>query len=290
MMIEAVDALEKRKDTATAFRLFREARRAWEEVRMTLDIANKFHKAAKTAFQKNPRDHDALFVIIVHESSEPSCNYAELASMAKTCVSLNPGIPDYHFLLGRMLGKAENHHDALGSFERALELERVPDWLYNRATCLRLLERGEREVIKAYEDYVRASEKDAGKVPEANCYIGLMYTKLGDAAQAKKYWETAREAESHRLPCFGPVLDDFLPKVELAAFVQMSEVAARRGRLAKPNQSRTLAGERPEMRCGNCGDQAGGNLSTCSSCKNVRYCGRECQRQHWPVHKKACKK
>ncbi|KAF8068588.1 hypothetical protein FPV67DRAFT_1081966 [Lyophyllum atratum] len=30
-------------------------------------------------------------------------------------------------------------------------------------------------------------------------------------------------------------------------------------------------------------------LKTCSSCKLVRYCGRDCQRAHWPAHKKFCK-
>ncbi|KAF8955709.1 hypothetical protein BDZ97DRAFT_2063512 [Flammula alnicola] len=30
-------------------------------------------------------------------------------------------------------------------------------------------------------------------------------------------------------------------------------------------------------------------LKTCKRCKLVRYCGRDCQKAHWPDHKTACK-
>jgi hypothetical protein len=31
-------------------------------------------------------------------------------------------------------------------------------------------------------------------------------------------------------------------------------------------------------------------LMTCARCMSIRYCSRECQSQHWGVHKKSCKK
>ena len=31
-------------------------------------------------------------------------------------------------------------------------------------------------------------------------------------------------------------------------------------------------------------------LKTCTACKFVRYCSVECQKKHWPQHKRACKK
>jgi ubiquitin C-terminal hydrolase len=37
--------------------------------------------------------------------------------------------------------------------------------------------------------------------------------------------------------------------------------------------------------CAICGKFA---LNRCSSCKEVGYCGRDCQRKHWPEHKKVC--
>lgn len=32
------------------------------------------------------------------------------------------------------------------------------------------------------------------------------------------------------------------------------------------------------------------SLRKCSQCKSVRYCSVECQRKHWPEHKKECHK
>jgi hypothetical protein len=35
---------------------------------------------------------------------------------------------------------------------------------------------------------------------------------------------------------------------------------------------------------------AQGKLKECSSCRSVRYCGRECQKADWPAHKATCKR
>ena len=40
--------------------------------------------------------------------------------------------------------------------------------------------------------------------------------------------------------------------------------------------------------CAACGS-AGDSIKTCISCKQVKYCNRECQISHWPKHKKLCK-
>ena len=40
--------------------------------------------------------------------------------------------------------------------------------------------------------------------------------------------------------------------------------------------------------CAACG-KAGDNLKGCTSCKQVKYCNRDCQKLHWPKHKKECK-
>ena len=44
--------------------------------------------------------------------------------------------------------------------------------------------------------------------------------------------------------------------------------------------------------CGNCGkgEESSGDLRACTACKLVKYCNRECQIAHRPLHKKACKK
>ena len=44
--------------------------------------------------------------------------------------------------------------------------------------------------------------------------------------------------------------------------------------------------------CANCGkgEESSGDLKACVACKLVKYCNRECQIAHRPLHKKACKK
>ncbi len=41
--------------------------------------------------------------------------------------------------------------------------------------------------------------------------------------------------------------------------------------------------------CGKVKALEGGKLRECTGCRSVRYCGRECQLKHWPVHKAPCK-
>lgn len=41
-------------------------------------------------------------------------------------------------------------------------------------------------------------------------------------------------------------------------------------------------------KCSACGK--GGDLKTCTACKSVKYCNRDCQIAHRPIHKKICKR
>jgi hypothetical protein len=42
--------------------------------------------------------------------------------------------------------------------------------------------------------------------------------------------------------------------------------------------------------CADCGMNGGASLKTCTSCKIVKYCNADCQRNHWLQHKKICKR
>jgi hypothetical protein len=42
-----------------------------------------------------------------------------------------------------------------------------------------------------------------------------------------------------------------------------------------------------ESQCSACGEENAGRR--CSRCKEEIYCGTECQKIHWPVHKKICR-
>jgi TPR repeat protein len=41
--------------------------------------------------------------------------------------------------------------------------------------------------------------------------------------------------------------------------------------------------------CADCGEEGGASLKACTACKLVKYCNVNCQKNHWPKHKKACK-
>ena len=41
--------------------------------------------------------------------------------------------------------------------------------------------------------------------------------------------------------------------------------------------------------CAECGEEGVASLKTCLSCRLVRYCNADCQKKHWPKHKKTCK-
>ena len=47
-----------------------------------------------------------------------------------------------------------------------------------------------------------------------------------------------------------------------------------------------------DSRCANCGkgEEASISLKSCTACKLVKYCNRECQIAHRPQHKKECRK
>ena len=42
--------------------------------------------------------------------------------------------------------------------------------------------------------------------------------------------------------------------------------------------------------CGYCGKADHGTMKKCNGCKQVRYCGRDCQKQGWRAHKPQCRK
>ncbi|KAK0640404.1 Zinc finger MYND domain-containing protein 10-like protein [Lasiodiplodia hormozganensis] len=42
--------------------------------------------------------------------------------------------------------------------------------------------------------------------------------------------------------------------------------------------------------CAKCSKKAGVKLKKCARCLRIKYCGSECQREHWAEHKLVCKK
>ena len=57
-------------------------------------------------------------------------------------------------------------------------------------------------------------------------------------------------------------------------------------------KEKPMATEDTITTCANCGkgEESTGDLKACTACKLVKYCNRDCQIAHRPLHKKACKK
>ena len=265
-----------------AFQKFREAERTWDLLPIKEDELTAFYKAAKRALDANHNDAEALFVILRYQMLT-NFHATDQIRMAQKCVSLDPKVANFHHILGALHGFAGEYTSSVRCFDRALELDPIPEWLYDRASSLRLnSERNPSEVIKAYEDYISANEPDSRKVPEAYYCIGLEYMMQKNNEKAEEFLKKAIKAEdpSVRLPYFRPVEDDFPPKFLLLKLKMKMRGGVKN--LGKETKQTT------KEVCQNCGKGSGDVLLQCSQCKTAKYCDRKCQKENWKVHKKNC--
>jgi hypothetical protein len=72
-----------------------------------------------------------------------------------------------------------------------------------------------------------------------------------------------------------------------AGEIDLVRMAASIGRAAGIGSSETSAVAADT--CASCGATGGPELKRCSRCKMVLYCSHQCQLDHFPGHKKACK-
>ena len=56
---------------------------------------------------------------------------------------------------------------------------------------------------------------------------------------------------------------------------------------SKKKEQENIKKKDPEKKCVVC--QKPQSRQRCARCRNERYCGRECQVNHWPKHKSKCK-
>jgi hypothetical protein len=88
----------------------------------------------------------------------------------------------------------------------------------------------------------------------------------------KKAWQ------SHKGPC---------KETEAADNKEITDdAAAEAAAAAAETTAKKLANDIQTLCAAGCGEEA---LERCSLCAGVKYCGRKCQKKHWPEHKEACK-
>ena len=64
------------------------------------------------------------------------------------------------------------------------------------------------------------------------------------------------------------------------------EIAAMNKKKAEDELAKKLAHDVQTLCAAGCGEEA---LERCSLCAGAKYCGRKCQKKHWPEHKVVCK-
>ena len=302
---EACEILEQAKDLlrrgqrGDAFILYRLSRRAWDlQIREYFYFYLECANAAEQALDQNSQDANALYVLLCIDLSRRSNE--ENLQMAKRCVELDPSVPEFHQLLSCMLGFVGDHKNGLRTIDRAIEmLPNQVDWLYYRATHLRLIvdeeeknkknKKHEVDAVEAYLKFISSNPRDHRKVPEACFSLAQIYAHWGEIAKAKIYYQKGLEAEDPgiRLPCFEPVKDDFSGKMVTKLMLKASEL----GKKMPLENGVDAADSAQDETINNCANCLKSNQSLhCTACKSVRYCDRACQVAHWKKHKEDCKR
>ena len=287
---KALEILERAMDllmqqqTNETFKLFRLSQRVWDLPIMEYSFFySECIEAAKQALDLNSQDADALYVIARIDMTQSN---EEKLQMAKRCVELNPSVPDFHHLLGCMWGFVNNHKNGLRAVDQAIEmLPEQTDWLYDRATLIRMKED---DAAEAYLKFISLNPTDHRKFPEACYCLAQIYVLSGEKTKAEMYYKKGLETEDSRirLPCFKPVEDKFPAKMITRMLLKASE--GMNMSLKKTAATPAVAQKETTNHCANCfkSDQS----SRCNSCKSVWYCGRDCQKTHWKKHKEDCKR
>jgi len=110
--------------------------------------------------------------------------------------------------------------------------------------------------------------------PICSCGEGMNLGALSEVeawADLRKYMTRIAISSLFAVPFLEPIVD---------------KDSFRASDLASTSSSPTHA----QNRCGHCQkEKPPSQLSSCGRCKNIRYCGSECQRADWKRHKKSCK-
>ena len=132
---------------------------------------------------------------------------------------------DFHYAIGIIYSNFGKFGKALKCLDRALDLHFHPEWLFYRATFLRLHKKSsDFQVIEAYERFLLSTPPDGRFVSHAHYAIALSFFRLGKLKHAQMSWVKGQKAENIRLPCFKPVdEDDYSPKDEVQNLLRIGK-------------------------------------------------------------------
>jgi hypothetical protein len=115
-MLEQAKAHLQSNKFRDAFLTLRAALRTWDLLPMTKHEWSAYHEAAKRAFDANPSDAEALYLILRYQMLT-NFHFQDGLQMAKKCISLDPKVADFHHFSGSL-------HGFEGDFESSFRYDR----------------------------------------------------------------------------------------------------------------------------------------------------------------------
>ena len=261
--IDAIKSISK-GENEKAMKLIKESVRECDIDYFSSMFEKEIREAVDKCHQNNP---DVMYVKALLFKNDIHGSI----SFLNKCLRIHPNDATLYNHLGCLYGFTTDYVKSKKAFDRSLELDSSnPRWFYSKATSMRLIieknsSKDEKEIndtMEWYQKYLDSNPPDDRKVAEA--YYSMAYLNIlkKNNESVKELWFKAIEAENNRLPCFDKVGVYFPPK-RLVEFFLIT-LFGKCSQCMKPC---------PKYKC---------------PCFMETYCDKNCQKDHWSVHKEVC--
>lgn len=174
---------------------------------------------------------------------------------------LTPDDPALHTIEASLCNDLGRPREALAALDRAeaLATDDIESTLFVRGCILQNLCESA-AARRCLEEYVRLASPDERKVCEAHYHLAMLEFQQNSLGAARRALDRGVVAESKRLPCFKDFKSNFRQPAELL----LAHVHA---------CGREECTQAADLKC---------------ECREIYYCGPECQKMHWKIHKRTC--
>ena len=230
---------------------------------------------------------------------DPHClsalyNYAEMLSRSSNRKSsekaiklltkfllLNPKLPKAWGMLALMQENVGKIYEAVDCYEKAYLLDKTSAVRLRNHAMLMIEMKNYERANSLYEEVIDIDGQNGVIIGE---YADLLHTmELMEESLAA--FERAMATEKVN----STVINDYSVLLYKIAMEKGDEEMLRKSRsvLSSAMGASFVNTCAEQLKCGCCGGEA---KHLCSGCKCIRYCSKNCQKQHWALHKKGCKR
>jgi tetratricopeptide (TPR) repeat protein len=269
-MYEALELLRQKKFTESFVKV-REMMKTWNL--KTFD-PTLFLEAAETVLKKEPDNHAAMHIILIFGPDRDSKHSLKLA---KRCLKLSPGIPEYHSIVSAFYVKLEQGNQALRNLEKSIKMQPHPQSMFLKASILQNLICAKDDiVVEAFQQFLSSVPPDYEDVPAAFFYLGFLHSEKSPAKAAFLYrLGQIADHSSIRLPCFPNAEDDVMRMKLKINLRKQGYWPIPKDALASVKMCFTCTKTEP--------------LSPCTTCNKAWYCSKKCQNNNVIIHKQFCR-